>query len=178
MSKASRAADAPPRIVAAAAVFAVIARAVLVMVCRRWVVGGGAQNSRNYVFIFYGGLPRDGKQKKGNCHAMLNAIRHGVTIANLQIHRKEQQCGLRNIGDWGEGLNHVGEKLALVVLSLRRFLAVSGTKKWSTKIKVPAQKKNCGNEWAGPLNGFPRKDIPSDPTLLQRHHTKELHRAQ
>ena len=40
---------------------------------------------------------------------MLNVIQHGVTIANLRIQRKEQQCGLRNIGDRGEGLlNHVG----------------------------------------------------------------------
>ena len=42
---------------------------------------------------------------------MLNAIQHGVMIADLQICK---QCGLRNIGDWGEGFNHVGEKLALV----------------------------------------------------------------
>ena len=52
--------------------------------------------------------------KNSNCHAMLNAIQLGMTIPDLQICRKEQQCGLRNIGDWGEGLNHVGEKLALV----------------------------------------------------------------
>ena len=88
---------------------------------------------------------------------MLNAIQHGVTIADLQIRRKEQQCGLRNIGDWGEGLNHVGEKLALVVLSLRRFLAVSGTKKWSAEIKVPAQNKI---KLAG-MNG-------QDPLLVRR----------
>ena len=65
-SNLARAAYAPPRVVAAAAVFAVFAvfvGAVLVMVCCRWVVGGGAQNSRNYVCIFYGGLPRNGKQK-------------------------------------------------------------------------------------------------------------------
>ena len=45
---------------------------------------------------------------------MLNAIQHGVTIADLLICRKGGQCGFRNIGDWGEGLNHVGKKLALV----------------------------------------------------------------
>ena len=62
-SNSARAVYAPLRIVAAAAVFAVFAEAVLVMVRRRWVVGGGVQNSRNYVFTFYGGLPCDGKQK-------------------------------------------------------------------------------------------------------------------
>jgi hypothetical protein len=81
-------------------------------------------------------------RKNSDRHAMLNAIQHGVTSPDLRIRRKEHQCGLCNIGDWGEGLNHVGEKLALVMLSLRRFLAVSGTKKRSTKIKVPAQKTN------------------------------------
>ena len=55
--------------------------------------------------------------KNSDHQAMLNAIQHGVTIANLQISRKEQQCGLCNIGDWGEGLTHVGEKMAPVVLS-------------------------------------------------------------
>jgi hypothetical protein len=55
--------------------------------------------------------------KNSDRHAMLNAIQHGVTIADLRIQRKEQQCGLCNIGDWGDGLNRVGEKLALVVLS-------------------------------------------------------------
>jgi hypothetical protein len=44
---------------------------------------------------------------------MLNAIQHCVTITDLRICRKEQQCGLHNIGDWGEGFNHVDEKLAL-----------------------------------------------------------------
>ncbi len=37
-------------------------------------------------------------------------------------------------------------------LSLLLSRRVSGTKKESTKIKVPAQKKNGGNEWAGPPN--------------------------
>ncbi len=79
---------------------------------------------------------------------MLNAIQHGVTIVNLQICRKGGQCGLRNIGDWGEGLNHVGKKLALVELLSRR---VSGTKKGSTQIKVPAQKKMAGMNGQDPL---------------------------
>ena len=52
--------------------------------------------------------------KNSDRHAMLNAIQHGVTIADLLICRKGGQCGFRNIGDWGEGLNHVGKKLALV----------------------------------------------------------------
>ena len=45
---------------------------------------------------------------------MLNVIQYGAMIADLQICRKEQQYGLRNIGDWGEGLNCVGEKMALI----------------------------------------------------------------
>jgi hypothetical protein len=81
------------------------------------VVGGGAQNSRKYVFIFMV-ASRATASKNSDHHAMLNVIQHGMTIADLQIRRKEQQCGLRNIGDWGEGLNHVGEKLALVVFLL------------------------------------------------------------
>jgi hypothetical protein len=79
--------------------------------------------------------------KNSNCHAMLNAIQHGVTIADLQICRKGGQCGFRNIGDWGEGFNHVGKKLALVELSLLSSQRVSGTKKGRLKIKVPAPPK-------------------------------------
>jgi hypothetical protein len=59
--------------------------------------------------------------KNSDRHAMLNVIQHGVTIADLQICRKGGQCGFRNIGDWGEGLNHVGKKLALVELLSKGF---------------------------------------------------------
>ena len=78
---------------------------------------------------------------------MLNAIQHGVTIANLRIRRKEQQCGLRNIGDWGEGLNHVGEKLALVA-------KVSGCfwhQKTEHKNKGSRSKKMAGMNGQDPL---------------------------
>jgi hypothetical protein len=64
--------------------------------------------------LFFTAASRATASKNSDRHPMLNAIQHGVTIADLQIRRKEQQCGLRNIGDWGEGLNHVEEKLALV----------------------------------------------------------------
>jgi hypothetical protein len=71
---------------------------------------------------------------------MLNAIQHGLTIADLRICRKRGQCGFRNIGDWGEGLNHVGKKMALIEALVALVAKESGTKKGSTKIEVPVQK--------------------------------------
>ena len=67
--------------------------------------------------VFFTAASHATASKNSNCQAILNAIQHVVMIANLRIRWKEQQCGLCNIGDWGERLNHVGEKLALVVLS-------------------------------------------------------------
>jgi hypothetical protein len=87
--------------------------------------------------------------KNSNRHIMLNVIQHGVTIANLQIRRKGSQCGFRNIGDWGEGINHVGKILALVVLSLKGFWH----QKTEHKYKGSRSKKIIGgNERAGPPN--------------------------
>ena len=59
------------------------------------------------MFLFFTVASHVTASKNSDHQAMLNAIQHGVTIANLQISRKEQQCGLCNIGDWGEGLTHV-----------------------------------------------------------------------
>ena len=57
--------------------------------------------------LFLTAASRATASKNSDRHAMLNAIQHGVVIADLQIRRKEQQCGLRNNKEWGEGLNHV-----------------------------------------------------------------------
>ena len=57
------------------------------------------------------------------------------------------------------------------MLSSRRFLAVSGvsgTKKRSTKIKVPAKKKNGGNEWAGPPTS-------TNSSLIQNYQCAKFH---
>ena len=77
------------------------------------IIASPLVKNRNYVLIFTV-ASRATASKNSDCHAMLNAIQHGVTIADLLICRKGGQCGFRNIGDWGEGLNHVGKKLALV----------------------------------------------------------------
>jgi hypothetical protein len=46
------------------------------------------------------------------------------------------------------------------------LLAVSGTKKRSMKIKVPAQKKEIGgNEWTGPPDE--REGKPEDTNMIQ-----------
>ena len=79
--------------------------------------------------------------KNSDRHAMLNAIQHGVTIADLQIRRTEQQCGLRSIGDW------VGSCRALVA-------KVSGcfwNQKTEHKNKGSRSRNQIGgNEWTGP----------------------------
>jgi hypothetical protein len=51
--------------------------------------------------LFFTAASRAKASKNRDRHATLNAIQHGVTITDLQICRKEQQYGLRNIGDWG-----------------------------------------------------------------------------
>jgi hypothetical protein len=90
--------------------------------CSSWSVAcgwwGEGRRTVGIKTLFFTAASRAMASKNSDPHAMLNAIQHGVTIANLRIQRKEQQFGLRNIRDRGEGLNHVGEKLALVVLSL------------------------------------------------------------
>jgi hypothetical protein len=99
---------------------------------------------------------------------MLNAIQHGMMIADLQIRRKEQQCGLCNIGDWGEGLNHVGEKMALV--GVRRALVglFLAPKNGARKKGFLLKKKIGGNEWAGP----PRNRLTTYPFTAHWYHRR------
>ena len=111
--------------------------------CSSWSVAGGpwgeGRKTVGIMSLFFTAASRATASKNSDYHAMLNAIQHGVTIADLQICRKEQQCGLRNIGDWGDG----GRLIMLVKnwLSSVLVVPVSGTKKRSMKIKVSRSKK-------------------------------------
>ncbi len=67
-------------------------------------VGGGGKGRRTVGIksLFFTAASCAAASKNRDRHAMLNAIQHGVMIANLQIQRKEQQCELHNIVDQGE----------------------------------------------------------------------------
>ena len=63
--------------------------------CSSWSVAGGpwgeGRKTVGIMSLFFTAASRATASKNSDCHAMLNVIQHGVTIADLRIRRKEQQ---------------------------------------------------------------------------------------